>query len=800
MRKSKHVKQATICIAMLLCINITAFTQTAQQYYNNGLTLSANKQYSDAIDNFSRAIKLQSNDDKIFYARALAYQQLAQYDLALADVTDAININPRIAAYFQLRGNCFYYIKNYDNALKDYFKTVALEPDNAMHYFNRGNVYQVKGQYDAALKDYNQAIAINPKYTYAYQMRGNTYLKMRSQDLALADYNQALALEPNNAINHYNIGNLLAAIPGRGDEAIEYYNKSIRLNPRYANAYLGRGILEHNRKMFAPALEDFTKCISLDPNFLNAYNSRGILYISTGEYNLAIADFEKAISLDNNREHPFVVLNIIEPLARLHRFDDAAQYYNMYRESNTNGYIDSPGWLFFKKYMEAIAQNLVRNDFPNALKCLQDAEQLYGTKDKTAPGTDLQQRNYSSILALKGFVLEQMNNTDDAQQAYEQSLLINPNQPDVRNALGGLTKKEQALVQSDKTDPVIKILEPANNTRSISVEDDKVASTTQRIRGQAIDPSGIKTVKLNNKSLSVGENGYFDTTVTVAPGKNTFVIMAIDNNANATSTNVEVNAGKLNTGATVPDKPAVSNNAEINYNPVYYAILIAEQNYQDANINELTGPVNDMNRIYRVLTSKYNFNAENTDTLVNATRASILETIIRRANAMGENDNLFVFYAGHGEMITNPDKSEEGFLVPKDATAGMVSSYISSEDLLRTIKYSKAKHILFVVDACFSGTLFRDLPKDAPALVADSYKDKSRRYLASGNRKPVPDQSVFIEDFVVSLQENRQQYITAEQLIDIFKNDYRKTGLQLQYNPIKNTDDQGGQFVFKRKQ
>jgi len=151
-------------------------------------------------------------------------------------------------------------------------------------------------------------------------------------------------------------------------------------------------------------------------------------------------------------------------------------------------------------------------------------------------------------------------------------------------------------------------------------------------------------------------------------------------------------------------------------------------------------------------------------------------------------------------MFKQPDNTEEGFLVPVDAKKNSLTSYISSDDLMRTIKYSKARHILFVADACFAGSLFREIQKDAPLMVAEAYKDKSRKLLASGNRTVVPDQSEFIEFFRLALQENSEKYITAEQLIDSFKNQYKDaTKLLLQYFPIKNVEDFGGQFVFKRR-
>lgn len=304
---------------------------------------------------------------------------------------------------------------------------------------------------------------------------------------------------------------------------------------------------------------------------------------------------------------------------------------------------------------------------------------------------------------------------------------------------------------------------------------------------------------MNNRLLKVEENGYFDTVVNVKEGVNVFTIVVTDNNANTVSENVQIVTGKP-TAAAAAISASQPDLKVLTTNPVYHAILIAENDYADKNIPSLQAPVADMYKIYNLLLKNYTFTPENTDTLVNATRAGILESLIKKANSMNENDNLFIFYAGHGQMITQPDKTEEGFLIPQDAVKDKLSSYISSDDLLRTIKYSKAQHILFVADACFAGTLFRSLSADAPMPVADAYKDKSRKLLASGNRTAVPDKSEFIEYLRLALQENRERYITAEQLIDSFKNQYKNnTHLQLQYFPIKNVEDLGGQFVFKRK-
>jgi tetratricopeptide (TPR) repeat protein len=675
--------------------------------------------------------------------------------------------------------------------------SIFLHAQTATDYFNTSLDLYKKKQYDQCIQTLNQAIKLKPDYLYAYQVRGNAFYALRKYNLAAADYNYAANIGgPNNAINYYNLGNVYGALR-LYDSALLDYNKAVSIKPDYANAYGARGSLYSHKKMYDMAIQDFGKALLLDSTLSFVYNNRGLSYTSIGQYELAVSDFKKAILLDVNMQQPFATINIIEPLARLYRFSEAANYYNDFRTKYVTGYIDAPYWNFFKKYMEAISQNISKNDFSTALANLTQAENLYSTKSKTESTDESGKRGYSSILALKGYVLEKLNNNDGAKQAYEQSLVINTNEPEVTAALQRLSQKKEILVQADNTPPVINILEPLANSRSISVDDDKVAGTKQHIRGQAVDASGIKSLMLNNLPLKVEENGYFDTVVNINPGVNIFTIVATDKNANSVSQNIQIVTGKDKTNAAPDVKP---DNTVLNSNPVYHAILIAESDYTDKNIPSLQGPTSDMLKIYNLLVNNYVFAPENTDTLINATRANILESIIKKANALSENDNLFIFYAGHGQMITQPDQSEEGFLVPQDAVKDMLSTYISSDDLLRTIKYSKAKHILFVADACFAGSLFRDIPTDAPVPVAEAYKDKSRRLLASGNRTAVPDRSDFIEFLRLALQENHEHYITAEQLIDSFKNQYTNTThLTLQYYPIKNVDDLGGQFVFMRK-
>ena len=240
---------------------------------------------------------------------------------------------------------------------------------------------------------------------------------------------------------------------------------------------------------------------------------------------------------------------------------------------------------------------------------------------------------------------------------------------------------------------------------------------------------------------------------------------------------------------------------DLNVAPVYHAFLIAEDKYSEESYHSLPGTVRDVRRIYELLTTKYTFDPENVEILVSASKGTILSKLNEKVKALSENDNLFIFYAGHGWIKKYVATGrEEGFLIPSDAKKGDEVSFINSYDITSIINRCKAKHILFTADACFAGSLFRDIPAEASMRVKEAYKEKSRRLLSSGNLQAVADESDFVESLRIALQENHEKYVTAGKLIDGFKDQYiEKTHMQLQYTPIPNVDDQGGEFVFIRR-
>jgi tetratricopeptide (TPR) repeat protein len=69
------------------------------------------------------------------------------------------------------------------------------------------------------------------------------------------------------------------------------------LKPDYADAYLNRGSVYHDKKEYDKAVSDYSEAIRLNPNYALAYGSRAHAYRNQGKLEKAQADFIKAAEL-----------------------------------------------------------------------------------------------------------------------------------------------------------------------------------------------------------------------------------------------------------------------------------------------------------------------------------------------------------------------------------------------------------------------------------------------------------------------------------------------------------------------
>jgi len=84
------------------------------------------------------------------------------------------------------------------------------------------------------------------------------------------------------------------------NQAINYLNKAIQKNSKFAEAFNNRGNAYRDLNKLQKAFADYNQAIRLKPNYVQAYNNRGNIYYDLKKYKLAVNDYNKSISLKPN--------------------------------------------------------------------------------------------------------------------------------------------------------------------------------------------------------------------------------------------------------------------------------------------------------------------------------------------------------------------------------------------------------------------------------------------------------------------------------------------------------------------
>jgi len=323
---------------------------------------------------------------------------------------------------------------------------------------------------------------------------------------------------------------------------------------------------------------------------------------------------------------------------------------------------------------------------------------------------------------------------------------------------------------------------------------------TVLIMGKVNSECKIEVISVNGQEAHYSQDGDFLARVTLTEGENIVAIEA-KNCAGWTRGYVIFNLAPMTADKEdEADSVQFAETSTLKELGKNIAVIIGVSQYIDPVMPDLYFPIFDARKVRDVLTGNYTFEKKNTLLLENPTKERILGTLDSLDKIITPKDNLLIFYAGHGSWN---EKTSMGYWLPADAAARLLDKWMMNSIITGYVSQSKARHTLVIADACFGGSIFRTRaikPEEEKAL-SDLYLKASKKAMTSGDLAEVPDESVFVKNFIQLLADNKENYLSSEQLFFTLKPNVTKViDLIPQFGTIKNAGDQGGDFIFFRKQ
>ena len=237
-----------------------------------------------------------------------------------------------------------------------------------------------------------------------------------------------------------------------------------------------------------------------------------------------------------------------------------------------------------------------------------------------------------------------------------------------------------------------------------------------------------------------------------------------------------------------------------------YALVVGNSTYTKG-WNPLGGALQDVEEVAAAL-KKHGFTVTLEKDLTKPEFEDAFEKFVTEGRH--ENNRLLFYYAGHGhtEKLANGD--DLGYLVMVDAALPENSRInhrksVDMESLVTQAKRIQARHVLFIFDSCFSGTILNAArSQEQPENISHSVRQPVRQFITAGRaNEGVPDKSVFKQTFLNLIGGSARQpvpddYITGEELGFYLKHQvpiYNK-GQHPQYGKINDPNLDQGDFVF----
>jgi tetratricopeptide (TPR) repeat protein len=179
------------------------------------------------------------------------------------------------------------------------------------------------------------------KASSSYQVRLLNAEALETQERwseAAGEYRAVLAQNPNLPGIHYRLGRLLlslpenAATPATREEAQKEFEAELKINPRNAGAEYVLGELARQARDWSRAIDHFSKATKLDPAFADAFIGLGRSLIADRKFPEAIAPLEHAVKL--RTENPAAHYHLAMAYSRVGRKEDAERESAAFRQAS----------------------------------------------------------------------------------------------------------------------------------------------------------------------------------------------------------------------------------------------------------------------------------------------------------------------------------------------------------------------------------------------------------------------------------------------------------------------------------
>ena len=218
-----------------------------------------------------------------------------QYESAAEAFQQSVSSDPEFARGYVELGSTLLTLKKYDEAESAFKKAASIEDDSCASC-GLGTLYHQMGKNKEAEVALKHAIKLDPKDSCAYDQLGRLYYDQEDYAKAIETFNEKVKIKPN-AVTYHFLGNS-TYFSGKFEESLVFYEKAASLNPTYPDFYSDYARAFNRLNRHKEALEVYERGLRIEPDDVMLHVGRGFTEFGIGNDSEAMAEYKRLQKLD----------------------------------------------------------------------------------------------------------------------------------------------------------------------------------------------------------------------------------------------------------------------------------------------------------------------------------------------------------------------------------------------------------------------------------------------------------------------------------------------------------------------
>ena len=317
-RDAGHVPKKAVTAAAVLAvaaltaaaIHQTAYWKDSETLFRHALTVTPdntisqnnlaaglyeNKKLREAFEHCERAVQLAPGNNVSIEGMAMILHDEGRYEEALAKHREALAIQPEDGKALKNLRKTLKALGKLDPIEEEYGRLGQKAAKSVDDYCRLGTLAMTLGDPNAAFEAFEAALLMEPNSKKVHISIGDALAEEGKFADALAYYEKAWRADPKDAQSLYNMGVMLSKLK-RPEEAMEKYREALRCRPDFAEAHNNLGSLLANAQHLDEAVEHYRRAIALDPNYVQPKINLASLLAFQGKTGEAVQLCEEAVA------------------------------------------------------------------------------------------------------------------------------------------------------------------------------------------------------------------------------------------------------------------------------------------------------------------------------------------------------------------------------------------------------------------------------------------------------------------------------------------------------------------------